>query len=448
MAFNLFGKRKKDDTPPPAAAAEAKGEEHLEDADFPEDGGLPEDDGGAAALEAEWRTRAAAVIPGGTSTGSKRPAALYGPDGIGPGHYVRASGCHLVTAGDHTLIDCTMALGSVAIGYGDDAVTRAVIAAIAAGPVAGLAHVTEVEVAERLCEVIPCAERVRFFKSGGEAVSAAVRVARVATGRSRVVACGYFGWQDWASEGAGIPRDVSSLVQRVPFNDVPALEAAVAAAGPDLAAIVIEPVIEALPDHAWLQRARALCDQHGAVLVFDEMKTGFRVALGGYQQVAGITPDLATFGKAMANGFPVAALVGGAAVMDAIERTWVSSTSAGETGALAAVHAVLDRYMAEDDDPCATLARVGGHMRESVAAAIAASGMPGVEVAGPDPMWFMRFADPSTEGRVLTRAAEHGVLFKRGAYNYASLAHDDEATLLDVERIASTVFVEVMEEGA
>ncbi|MBL8961602.1 MAG: aminotransferase class III-fold pyridoxal phosphate-dependent enzyme [Gemmatimonadetes bacterium] len=440
MAFNLFGKRK-EPTPPPevpdeSTAVEDEGE--LDDV-------VPEDDGGAEALDAGWRDRAAAVIPGGSSTGSKQPHALYGPDGVGPAHYVRASGCHLVTAGDQTLIDCTMALGSVALGYGDDGVTRAVVSAVASGHVAGLAHVTEVEVAERLCEVIPCAERVRFLKSGGEAMSAAVRIARVSTGRERIVACGYFGWQDWSSTGPGVPEAVSRLVTRVPFNDLAALETAVKAAGRELAAVVIEPVIEAFPDGAWLERARALCDEVGAVLIFDEMKTGFRVALGGYQQVAGVTPDLAVFGKAMANGFPVAAVVGRAPVMEAAGRTWITSTSAGETVALAAVHAVLDRYLAEEGDPCAVLARVGGRMRAAVAAAIEASGVDGVEVVGPDPMWFLRFADPGRERHFLERAAWHGVLFKRGAYNYASLAHDDEDVLLEVERVASTAFVEVVE---
>ena len=440
MAFNLFGKRK-EPTPPPAAPDESA----PEDEEVELDDVVPEDDGGAEVLDAEWRDRAGAVIPGGTSTGSKQPHALYGPDGLGPAHYVRASGCHLVTAGDQTLIDCTMALGSVALGYGDDAVTRAVVSAVASGHVAGLAHVTEVEVAERLCEVIPCAERVRFLKSGGEAMSAAVRIARVSTGRARIVACGYFGWQDWSSAGAGVPEAVSRLVTRVPFNDILALEAAVKSAGNELAAVVLEPVVEAFPDVAWLERARALCDQVGAILIFDEMKTGFRVALGGYQQLAGVTPDLAVFGKAMAKGFPVAAVVGRASVMDAAGRTWITSTSAGETVALAAVHAVLDRYLAEEGDPCAVLARVGGRIRGSVAAAIEASGVDGVEVVGPDPMWFLRFADAGRESRFLERAAFHGVLFKRGAYNYASLAHDDEDVLLEVERVASTAFVEVVE---
>ena len=111
----------------------------------------------------------------------------------------------MVTASERTVIDCTMALGSVALGYGDDGVMRAALNAAAIGHVSGLAHVSEVEIAERLCDVIPCAEQVRFLKSGAEAVSAAVRIARAATGRDGVVACGYFGWHDWSNAGPGIP---------------------------------------------------------------------------------------------------------------------------------------------------------------------------------------------------------------------------------------------------
>jgi glutamate-1-semialdehyde 2,1-aminomutase len=371
---------------------------------------------------------------------------LYGdPGASGPGHFVRASGCHVVTTSDRSLIDCTMALGAVSLGYGDEGVTRAVLAALASGNVCGLAHVSEVEIAERLCEVIPCAERVRFLKTGAEGVSAAVRIARAATERDAVIACGYFGWHDWANTGPGIPAAANAPVQRVPFNDVAALERAAADAGRALAAIVLEPVIEVMPDPAWIARARALCDAAGAVLVFDEMKTGFRLATGGYQEYGAVTPDVAVFGKAMACGHPVVAVVGRAAVMDAATRTWISSTSAGESAALAAVGAVLDRYA--ESDVCATLWRVGAQMRQSVEHAIAASGAPGVAVAGLDPMWFVLFEDAGFETRFLERAVALGVLFKRGPYNYAAVAHDEEDVLLEVERVASTALVDVLEDA-
>lgn len=430
----LFG-RGSDDVPPPPPDEE-EGDAELDVA--------PEAALDAEGIDRDWRDRAAAVLPGGTSTGSKRPAALYGPGStIGPAHFTSAQGCRVVTSSGQSLVDCTMALGSVAVGYGDEAISRAVLAAVASGNVCGLASTAEVEVAERLCDVIPCAERVRFLKSGGEAVAAAVRIARTATERATVVGCGYFGWQDWWSSNAGVPSGAHADFVAVPFDDVPALERAARAAGSSLAAIILEPVIGRLPSPAWGAAARRLCDETGAVLIFDELKTGFRLAPGGYQEYAQVEPDLAVVGKAMANGFPLAAVVGHAAVMEAAERTWISSTLAGESVALAAAGAVLDIYA--EMDVCASLWRVGKQMRESVAAAVEASEVDGVHVTGIDPMWALEFADAVRQQRFLERAAAAGVLFKRGAYNYAAVAHDDDEILLEIETVASTALVEVLE---
>lgn len=394
--------------------------------------------------EADWLSRALGVIPGGTSTGSKRASALYGVvDGM-PTHFVRAAGCRVVTPDGKTLLDCTMALGSVALGYAEPQLTRAVIETLAGGAVSGLSHTLEVEVAERLCGVVPCAERVRFLKSGAEAMSAAVRIARTYTERDIVIGCGYFGWHDWSSEAAGVPENTRRDFIRVPFDDIPALERRVAEAGNRLAAIAIEPVIERLPSAEWIARARALCDSAGAALIFDEMKTGFRIATGGYQEYAGVTPDLAAFGKALANGHPIAAVCGHAALMDASERTWISSTLAGEAGALAAAAAVLAWH--ERVDVCSSLWSIGREMRDVVGAAIKASGVSGVIVDGIDPMWFLRFDDASVETAFLSAAVRHGVLFKRGAYNFAALAHDEEA-LQTIEAAASAAFVDLRERG-
>lgn len=394
--------------------------------------------------ERAWRRRAEAVIPGGASTGSKRAAALYGAaDESGPTHFIRASGCRIYTAGGRELIDCTMALGAVALGYGEHVVSHSVAEAVAAGPVSGLSSVREVELAERLTEVIPCAEQVRFLKTGAEAVSAAVRIARAHTGRTHVIGCGYFGWHDWASEADGVPVAVRELYTAVPFDDVYALEAAVRTSRDDLAAIVLEPVIEAMPSAEWMQAARRACDATGAVLVFDEVKTGFRVHTGGYQAYAGVTPELAVFGKAMANGYPLSAVVGRSDVMAAASRTWISSTLAGEATAIAAAMAVLDWH--ERGDVCEALWSIGGEMRAAVDSAIASSGMDGVQTAGIDPMWLLRFDDAERESRFLALARDEGVLFKRGAYNFACTAHD-EAAIARIERAASHAFVALREE--
>jgi glutamate-1-semialdehyde aminotransferase len=342
-------------------------------------------------------------------------------------------------------LDTTMALGAVALGYGELKVTQAVVEAASQGNVSGLSSWREVELAERLCAMIPCAERAQLFKTGAEATSAAVRLARTYTGRDHVIASGYFGWHDWSSEAAGVPAGTRRDVTRVPFDDIGALERAVTAAGNGLAAIVLEPVVERAPSAEWLARARALCDAAGAALVFDEVKTGFRVASGGYQEVCGITPDLASFGKAMANGYPLAAVAGRQPLMEAARKTWISSTLASEATALAAALVVLDWHF-EADIP-ATLAETGREMRAAVDRAIVASGLAGVRTVGVDTMWLIQWDDPARETSFLLHAVREGVLFKRGAYNFAAVAHDEEA-LREIEAAASAALVALAEDEA
>ena len=438
MAFkSFFGRRDAAPTPP---AGDLDGPD-VDEASAAEDEGFTEPE---LAPERSWRERAESVLPTGASTGSKRAEALYGrADADGPTHFVAARGCHVTVADGTQYLDCTMALGAVALGYAEPKVTRAVVDAASQGNVSSLSSWREVELAERLCTIIPCAERVQLLKTGAEATSAAVRLARTYTGRDHVVACGYFGWHDWSSDAAGVPAATTRDVTRVPFDDVGALERAVAAAGSTLAAIVIEPVVERLPSPAWLARARGLCDAAGAALVFDEVKTGFRLAPGGYQEVSGVIPDLASFGKAMANGYPLAAVVGRQPLMDAARKTWISSTLASEATALAASLAVLDWH--EEADIAATLAESGREMRAAVDRAIDASGLDGVRTDGVDAMWLIRWDDPARESRFLLNAVHEGVLFKRGAYNFSAVAHDEDA-FAEIEAAASAALVALAED--
>jgi glutamate-1-semialdehyde 2,1-aminomutase len=375
----------------------------------------------------EWRSRAAGVIPGGSSTGSKRPDALYGSranDAAVPSHYERASGCRLWTTDGRAFIDCGMALGAVGIGYADPAITRAVQEAAANGPVTSLPHRLEVEVAEALVDVIPSAERVRFLRTGAEATSAAVRLARTLTGRQRVVACGYFGWLDWNSDAAGVPAAMRDLVTWVPFGDIAALDAAVREADAP-AAIILEPLVHDLAPVAWLEAARRLADDTQALLIFDEVKTCFRVRTGGVQALTGVTPDLTAIGKALANGYPLAAVVGRADAMDAAHRTWISSTAAAEATGLAAAKAVLDWHGRLD--VCDRMAVAGGVLQEIVGSALAEAPWVGVKAEGPPVMWRLVADVPEQLDALVAAAAREGVLLKRGAYQFGALAHDDDA---------------------
>lgn len=438
MAFSKFFGRGRADVPAPAAP-----EAEIADGATPGDDATHDEGEPELAPERSWLDRADAALPTGASTGSKRAAALYGePQDDLPTHFLSARGAMVRDTSGYEYTDCTMALGAVALGYAEPKVTQAVVEAATQGNVSGLSNWREVELAERLCSLIPFAERAQILKTGAEATAAAVRLARTYTGRDHVIGCGYFGWHDWSSEASGVPAAVKGALTRIPFNDVGALERAVAAAGSSLAAIVLEPVVNDAPDIAWLTRARELCDASGAALIFDEVKTGFRVAVGGWQEVSGVTPDLASYGKAMANGYPVAAVVGRQPLMDCARRTWISSTLASEATALAAALAVLDWH--EEADICASLAEIGRDMRASVDNAIAASGLDGISTAGIDQMWQIKWADPALEARFVAVAMREGVLFKRGAYNFAAIAHDD-AALLEIESAASAALVSIRE---
>src|SRR5256714_7744577 len=242
-----------------------------------------------------------------------------------------------------------MGLGAVALGYGHPDVNRAAERAIGAGVAGPLPPVLEEELADALAMRIPWLERVRFLKTGAEAVAAAVRLARVATGRELVLGCGYHGWLDWC-QGAtdGVPAGVRALFAELPFNDVAAARQMIRDRGPRLAAVVIEPLVVTEPSREWLEMLRVETARAGAVLVFDEIKTAFRLAIGGAAERWGVLPDLVVLGKALANGFPLAVVGGRADLMEHAQRTWISSTLATEAVALAAARATLAVFERDD----------------------------------------------------------------------------------------------------
>jgi glutamate-1-semialdehyde 2,1-aminomutase len=282
-------------------------------------------------------------VAGVTSTGSKRPEALFG--GVSPGvprAMVRSQGCRVWDVEGREYLDLIMALGAVALGYAESVVTEAAITAVRDGVVGPLPPALEEEVAAELRRLIPWAEQLRFLKTGAEAMAAAVRLARAVTGREGVLGCGYHGWLDWCHPGApGVPLGTRSLYADLPFNDPERTRELIRRAGDTLAAVVFEPVILAAPDPEWLAVLREETARVGALLVADEIKTIGRVAVGGGCERWGVRPDLVVMGKAIANGFPLAAVGGRADVMAAVSRTWISSTLATEWVSLAAARATL-----------------------------------------------------------------------------------------------------------
>jgi glutamate-1-semialdehyde aminotransferase len=261
----------------------------------------------------------------------------------------------------------------------------------------------------------------------------------VVTGRDHVLGCGYHGWLDWCQGDAvaGVPAATRALFRELPFNDVAATRALIREHGPRLAAVVVEPLVVAEPAREWLEVLRAECTRAGAVLVFDEVKTAFRLAIGGAAERYGVAPDLACVGKALANGFPLAVLGGRRAVMDAITRTWVSSTLATEGVSLAAALATLRVY--QDEGVCAHLHRVGTRLLHGLHRIQHAHQGVLTGVGGVAEMCFLHYASDTISQQVAVGCAQRGLLFKRTAYNFVSLAHDDETVDRTLEILESTV---------
>lgn len=286
---------------------------------------------------------AARLIPSGTQTFSKGRTQYV--QGVAPVFLERAKGSRVWDVDGNEYIDLPMALGAVFLGHADEAVQVAVTRQLARGSSYSLPHPLEVEVAQAVVDTVPCAEKVRFAKNGADATTGAVRAARAFTGRDAVLMCGYHGWHDWSigttTRHKGVPEAVRRLTRTFAYNDLAALEQRFAEQPRDVAAVVMEPVGVVEPAPGYLATVKRLAHEHGALLVFDEVVTGYRLAMGGAQEHFGVVPDLACVGKAMANGFPLAAVAGRADVMAQFDEVFFSTTFGGEAVSLAAAQATL-----------------------------------------------------------------------------------------------------------
>jgi glutamate-1-semialdehyde 2,1-aminomutase len=291
----------------------------------------------------QWLKRAQKVIPLGSQTFSKSHTAY--PKNVSPLFIKRGEGCQVWDADDNQYTDFVSGLLSVSLGYCNPEVDAAVIKQIKSGVTFSLPHQLEMEVAEKLVELIPCAEMVRFGKNGSDATSAAIRLARAYTSCEHIAVCGYHGWQDWyigsTTRDLGVPKATKKLTHSFQYNDIYSLEALFSNHPGKIAAVILEPMNTDFPKNNFLHKVKALCKKNGSVLIFDETITGFRYSLGGAQKLFDVTPDLATFGKGMANGYPISAVVGRRDIMKLMEDIFFSGTFAGETLSLAAVKSTL-----------------------------------------------------------------------------------------------------------
>lgn len=296
-----------------------------------------------------YLARAEKVIPLGSQTFSKSRTQY--PFGVSPYFVTRASGSRCWDIDGNEYIDFVSSLASITLGYNDPDVTRSVSEQLQSGVIFSLPHPLEAEVAELICEMVPCAEMVRFGKNGSDATSGAVRLARAFTGRDHVAVCGYHGWQDWyigsTARRRGVPQATQDLTHSFVYNNLESLRALLEARPGAFATVILEPMNVSAPAPDFLQGVKDLAHEHGALLIFDETITGFRYSNGGAQQAFGVTPDLATFGKGLANGFPISAIAGRRDVMKLMEEIFFSFTFGGEALSLAAAKATLSKLQRE-----------------------------------------------------------------------------------------------------
>lgn len=293
--------------------------------------------------------RALRSIPLGAQTFSK--SYIQYPEGFAPLYVDHAKGGLITDVDGNTYVDLVLALLPITLGYADPDVNQAIQAQLQKGITFSLSSPLETQLAEKLIDIIPCAEMVRFGKNGSDVTAAAVRLARAVTNREHIAVCGYHGWQDWyigsTSRHLGVPESVQALTHPFQYNQLDSLHALFKAYPNQIAAVIMEPVNKILPDEGFLASVKALAHQHGALFIFDEVVTGFRVALGGAQAYYDVTPDLACFGKGIANGMPLSALVGRADLMSKVQDIFYSGTFGGETLSLAAALATLKKMQTE-----------------------------------------------------------------------------------------------------
>ncbi|MFC2133875.1 aminotransferase class III-fold pyridoxal phosphate-dependent enzyme [Bacteroidota bacterium] len=296
----------------------------------------------------QYYKRALGLIPSVTQTLAKGPTQYV--NGVSPKYLLKGKGARVWDVDGNEFIDYNMGIGPISLGYAYPSVDNAIKKQLVDGITYSLMHPLEVEIAELMREVIPNAEAVRYSKTGADVTTAAIRLARAYTGKNKILCCGYHGWHDWyisvTARNYGIPEVVKNLTHTFPYNDIEAFKNSI---DDDVAAVILEPVVFEEPKDNFLHKIANICRDKGIVLIFDEMWTGFRMALGGAQEYFGITPDLATYSKAVANGMPVAMLTGKRKLMDLADQDiFFYTTFGGEALSLAAAKATINEIKTKD----------------------------------------------------------------------------------------------------
>ena len=408
-------------------------------------------------LSLDMQARAKSFIPGKTQLLSKRPE-MFAP-GVWPGYYKKAKGQEIWDLDGNHYFDFSIAgIGANILGYADDYVDEKVISRIRNGSSSSLNCPEEIELAELICRLHPWGEMVRYSRSGGEAVSIAVRIARAFTKRDKVVFCGYHGWHDWylsanINDGdnltahllpglspVGVPKNLEGTSIPFHYNNIDELNRIMTMHPGEVAAIIMEPIGSYSPDVGFLESVRELATRDGAVLIFDEISSGFRVNNGGAHLELGIDPDIAVFSKAISNGYPMGVVLGKAQIMEMAQDSFISSTSWTEgIGPVAAI-ATMNKFA--DTRAHEHLIKIGNKVSDGWKKAAIEANLE-VKISGLSSLLKFSFNHPEDLAMKTYFTQEMlDVGYLASGRFYAMLSHTMEATELYVQE-ASRIFLEI-----
>ncbi|VVH61805.1 aminotransferase, Class III pyridoxal-phosphate dependent [uncultured Gammaproteobacteria bacterium] len=386
--------------------------------------------------------RALKSIPLASQTFSK--SLTQYPRGISPFFIEKGKGAKVWDVDGNEYIDFVNSLAAVTLGYCDKDVDNVVQQQMKNGVIFSLPHILEMEVAEKLIEIIPCAEKVRFAKNGTDATSASIRIARAYTGKEHIAVCGYHGWQDWyigsTTRDLGVPKSVKELTHKFEYNNIESLEKIFQEQ--EISCVIMEPMNVEYPKDNFLEKVKELVHKNNALLIFDETITGFRYSLGGAQELFGVVPDLATFGKGMANGYPLSAVVGSDKVMQKVEDIFFSGTFGGETLSLAAVNAVIKKY--ESQNVPKYLEEIGTYLLEQLNQFIDSENLGDIFWTSGHPAWtFLHIKEQKEYLPFEIKTFFLQEVFKRGILTLGSHNLSFSHTKEDIDRLLK-VYAEVL----
>jgi glutamate-1-semialdehyde 2,1-aminomutase/spore coat polysaccharide biosynthesis protein SpsF len=402
----------------------------------------------------DYWSRAEKIIPAGTQTLSKGPTQFV--RGVAPKYLKSGKGSHVWDVDGNEYIDYGIGCNSILLGYAYPQVNRAITKQLKDGINYTLMHPLEVELSELLIETIPCAEMVRFGKNGSDVTSAAIRVARAYTGRDKIVCCGYHGWQDWyvatTERNKGIPQAVKGLSFTFRYNNIESLEKVFSENKGEIAAVIMEPVGVHPPQNNFLKKVKEITHKNGAIFIFDEVLTGFRFSLGGAQEYFKVIPDLSCFGKTLANGMPVSAIVGKKEIMEKFNEVFFSFTFGGEALSLTAAMTTIKEM--KERNVVAHLWKQGRKLQDGYNQLAKESGIERyTRCIGYPVRAIITFQDSegkdSLEMKTLFQqeAIKRGILFT--GYNGVSYSHKDEdiRKTLEVYKEAMGILKRAIEEN-